>query len=119
MELLAGRIGRSEPDDVRLAAQALAALRPLHDSILGVDLRGADDVISWPAACGGHVGGVEVRLDHDARRRFIHESSLPGAYLSSLRGGERSSGSNSARTLLNAVGWRQRCWSKHVSVSTS
>src|ERR687897_1175512 len=68
LELLSGRIGRSEADDVRLAAQALAALRPLHDSVVGIDLRGADDVVSWSAAGGADVRGVEVRLDHGPRR---------------------------------------------------
>src|SRR3954464_3212096 len=92
MELLAGRIGRSEPDDVRLAAQALAALRPLHDSIVGVDLRGADDVISWPAAGGGHVGSVEVRLDHGARCRFVHQKAPSRSGTAALRGGDGGCG---------------------------
>src|ERR671910_3726828 len=60
LELLSGRIGRPEGDDVRLAAQALAALRPLHDSVVGIDLRGADDVVSWSAAGRAHVRGGEV-----------------------------------------------------------
>jgi hypothetical protein len=36
---LAGGIGRPEPDDVRLAAQTLAALRSLHHSVVGVGSR--------------------------------------------------------------------------------
>src|SRR3954447_9544922 len=60
LELLAGRIRRPEGDDVGLAAQALAALRPLHDGVVGVDLRGAVDVVFWSAAGRADVRGVEV-----------------------------------------------------------
>ncbi len=41
LEALAGRIRGPEPDDVRLAAQTLAALWPLDDRVVGVDLGGA------------------------------------------------------------------------------
>ena len=60
LEVLAGRVRRPEPDDVRLATKALAALRPLHDRVVGVDLRGADDV-SGSAAGGADVRGLEKR----------------------------------------------------------
>src|SRR5215212_2272881 len=46
LELLARRICRPERDDVGLAAHALTALRPLDDSVVGIDLRRAGDVIS-------------------------------------------------------------------------
>src|SRR5215203_7051375 len=82
LELLAGRIGRPEPDDVRLAAQALAALRPFHDSVVGVDLRRARDVIAWPAAGGADVRRVEMRLDHGSRGRLIHRKS-PSRFVNS------------------------------------
>src|SRR3954451_9080763 len=78
LELLAGRIGRPEGDDVRLAAQALAALRPLHHSVVGVDLRGACDVVSRGAAGGADVRGVEMRLDHGASRLFVHRNLVSG-----------------------------------------
>jgi hypothetical protein len=81
LELLAGRIRGPEPDDVRFSAQTLAALRPLHDSVVGVDLRGADDVVSRSAPAGADVRGVEVLLDHGSCRRFVHRNLLPGRSL--------------------------------------
>src|SRR3954471_8446952 len=50
LELLTGRICRPEPRDACLAAKALSPLRPLHDGVLGIDLRGAADFVSRSAA---------------------------------------------------------------------
>src|SRR5829696_6534751 len=75
LELLAGRIGRPEGDDVRLAAHALAALWPLQDRVVGVDLRGAGDLVSRSAAGGGDVRGLEVRADHGPCGHFVHRKA--------------------------------------------
>src|SRR5215211_1729017 len=86
LEVLSGRIRGPEPDDVRLAAHALAALRPLQDSVVAVDLRGAGDVVSWSAAGNADVRRVEVRLDHGSGRRFVHRrTSFDHAMLRSAR----------------------------------
>src|SRR3954452_4969733 len=94
LEVLAGWVRRPHRDDVRLAAQALAALWPLDDSVVGVDLRGADDVVCWSAAGGADVRGVEVRLDHGPCSRFGHREPLlvrtrPGPGPPSSRGERR------------------------------
>src|SRR3954469_14089523 len=72
LEVLARRIRGPERDDVRLPTHALAALRPLDARVVGVDLRGARDVVSRSAAGDGNVRGVEVRLDQGPCRRFGH-----------------------------------------------
>src|SRR3712207_2038887 len=67
LEALARRIGRPEADDVRPAADALAALRPLDHGVLGVDLGRPGDGVAGSAPGGADVRRVEVRLDQLAR----------------------------------------------------
>src|SRR5215207_5522518 len=72
LELLTGWIGGSERDDVGLAPDALAALRPFEHGVVGVDLRGAGDVVARaPAGCAD-AGRGEVVLDHLPRAGLVH-----------------------------------------------
>src|SRR3954447_25393593 len=72
LEALARRIRGPERDDVRLSAHALATLRPLQDRVVGVDLRGARDLVSRSAAGDADVRGVEVRPDQCPCRCLGH-----------------------------------------------
>ncbi len=71
LEVLPGGVRRPEPDDVLSATQALAALRPLDDGIVGVELRRASDVVSRCATAGADVGRGEVRPDHLGASRVV------------------------------------------------
>src|SRR5215204_3604786 len=72
LELLASRVGGPEGGDVGPAADALAALGPLQHRVLGVDLRGAGNLVAWSAAGGADVGGVEMGLDHRPGGGLVH-----------------------------------------------
>jgi hypothetical protein len=61
-----GPDGRSEAMMFALPRRRSPPGGHFHDSVMGIDLRGADDFF-WSAAGGADVRGVEVRLDHGPR----------------------------------------------------